>query len=215
MSSFHSRVFNKPPLKNLPLFWKIRINLTYRLLSSVPKYFFPCFCHSTDEEQTARTDLIYLIDRMRSDRIISAKTTKRWASSAFYKRKTPLNVSCLFFLSGALISFYIAAIPLGQAFMCSVGIYVTYFQLNLIALVISTVAFFCILATAVESPSWKLMKQKESEAESCFNYYWNTRNADRTEVCSNPFKICIMRRAHFEWSNVSKLHSSFRRKRNV
>nr|XP_018908558.1 PREDICTED: sugar transporter ERD6-like 17 [Bemisia tabaci] len=85
------------------------------------------------------------------------------------------------YIRGALISFYIAAIPLGQAFMCSVGIYVTYFQLNLIALVISTVAFFCILATAVESPSWKLMKQKESEAESCFNYYWNTRNADRTE----------------------------------
>nr|XP_018908586.1 PREDICTED: facilitated trehalose transporter Tret1-like [Bemisia tabaci] len=85
-------------------------------------------------------------------------------------------------IRGALISIYIMAIAIGQVFMTSIGIFVSYFELNLMSLIIAIVAFFCILTTAVESTSWYLMVDNEYEAERSFHYYWNTgAGTDRTQ----------------------------------
>nr|XP_018902172.1 PREDICTED: facilitated trehalose transporter Tret1-like isoform X1 [Bemisia tabaci] len=86
-------------------------------------------------------------------------------------------------IRGALISVYITVIAIGQIFMTSVGIFISYFDMNLIALILSIVAFFCILVIAVESPSWHLIDNDEVKAEESFNYYWNTgEEADRPQA---------------------------------
>lgn len=93
-------------------------------------------------------------------------------------------------LTGALISIYIMAIAIGQVFMTSIGIFVSYFEMNLMSLIIAIVAFFCILATAVESTSWYLMVDNEYEAERSFHYYWNTgTGTDRTQVCFLTLRV--------------------------
>nr|XP_018902179.1 PREDICTED: sugar transporter ERD6-like 7 [Bemisia tabaci] len=77
-------------------------------------------------------------------------------------------------IRGSLISVFITAIAIGEVFSTSVGIILTYFQLNLISLVLAVVTFFSIVLLATESPSWHIMCGKQEKAEKCFRYYWNS-----------------------------------------
>lgn len=95
-------------------------------------------------------------------------------------------------IRGALISLFITAIAIGEVFSTGVGIFVSYFQLNLIALALSAVALISIIFTATESPSYHFMVNKEEDAEKSFRYYWNSRSTGDDREVSSSFNRTLI-----------------------
>ena len=64
-------------------------------------------------------------------------------------------------------------------------------MLNVIALVLSVVALFCLLAFVTESPYWYIIKQDDAKAEASFKYYRNPRKGEadmKVNVHADPMK---------------------------
>nr|XP_018902174.1 PREDICTED: facilitated trehalose transporter Tret1-like isoform X3 [Bemisia tabaci] len=74
---------------------------------------------------------------------------------------------------GALVSIYITAVSVGQIFFTGIGIYISYYVLNWIALVLAVLALLCLVAFVTESPYWFMIRRNDKKAEESFRYYRN------------------------------------------
>lgn len=87
-------------------------------------------------------------------------------------------------LAGALVSIYITAVSVGQIFFTGIGIYISYYVLNWIALVLAVLALLCLVAFVTESPYWFMIRRDDKKAEESFRYYRNpTAGEGEEQVC--------------------------------